>query len=122
MSRLIDAAFMLSLLVRGHTPVAVVAASARAYRAALAEDERYVYYGRVVRGGGWVALQYRYFFYFNDYRSTFDGVDDHEADWEMALVYLATNRRDSSSPSGSRTPVTTSAVTTSGGAGTTLRG
>ena len=89
-SRLIDAIFTLSLLVRGHTPGAVVAASARAYRAALAEDERYVYYGRVVRGGGWVALQYRFFFYFNDYRSTFDGVDDHEADWEMALVYLST--------------------------------
>jgi hypothetical protein len=88
-SRLIDAVFSLSLLVRGHTPGAVVAASARAYREALAEDERYVYYGRVVRGGGWVALQYRYFFYFNDYRSTFDGVDDHEADWEMALVYLS---------------------------------
>ena len=89
-SRLIDAGFKLSLLVRGHTPGAVVAASARAYREALAEDDRYVYYGRVVRGGGWVALQYRYFFYFNDYRSTFDGVDDHEADWEMALVYLST--------------------------------
>ena len=89
-SRLIDAGFTLSLLVRGHTPGAVVAASARAYGEALAEDDRYVYYGRVVRGGGWVALQYRYFFYFNDYRSTFDGVDDHEADWEMALVYLST--------------------------------
>ena len=89
-SRLIDAGFTLSLLVRGHTPGAVVAASARAYREALAEDERYVYYGRVVRDGGWVALQYRFFFYFNDYRSTFDGVDDHEADWEMALVYLST--------------------------------
>ena len=36
-SRLIDAVFTLSLLVRGHTPGAVVAASARAYRAALAE-------------------------------------------------------------------------------------
>ncbi len=89
-SRLVDAVFSLSLLVRGHTPGAVVAASAHAYRTALAEDERYVYYGRVVRGGGWVALQYRFFFYFNDYRSTFDGVDDHEADWEMALVYLST--------------------------------
>ena len=90
-SRLIDALFTLSLLVRGHTPGAVVAASARAYREALAKDERYVYYGRVVRAGGWVALQYRFFFYFNDYRSTFDGVDDHEADWEMALVYLSTD-------------------------------
>ena len=42
-SRLIDAGFTLSLLVRGHTPGAVVAASARAYREALAQDERYVY-------------------------------------------------------------------------------
>ncbi len=89
-SRLIDAGFSLSLLVRGHTPGAEVSASARAYREAFAEDGRYVYYGRVVRAGGWVALQYRYFYYFNDYRSTFDGVDDHEADWEMALVYLST--------------------------------
>ena len=121
-SRLIDAVFTLSLLVRGHTPGAVVAASARAYREALAEDERYVYYGRVVRGGGWVALQYRFFFYFNDYRSTFDGVDDHEADWEMALVYLSTeSRRASCSPSGSPMHVTTSAATTCGGAGMTAR-
>ena len=33
-------------------------------------------------------LQYWYFYLFNDWRSSFHGVNDHEADWEMVTVYL----------------------------------
>ena len=29
-----------------------------------------------------------YFYFMNDYRSTFHGVNDHEADWEQVFVYL----------------------------------
>ena len=51
--------------------------------------DRFTYYGRVVREGGYVCLQYWFFYAMNDWRSTFGGVNDHEADWEMVTVYLA---------------------------------
>ena len=33
-------------------------------------------------------LHYLYFYFMNDYRSTFHGANDHEADWEQSFVYL----------------------------------
>ena len=42
----------------------------------------------MVRSAGYTILQYWYFYPFNDWRSTFHGVNDHEADWEMVAVYL----------------------------------
>jgi hypothetical protein len=47
-----------------------------------------VYFGRVARADGWIVLQYLYFYFMNDYRSTFQGANDHEADWEQVIVYL----------------------------------
>src|SRR5262249_27868941 len=47
------------------------------------------YYGHVSRDGGYVVLQYWYFYAMNDWRSTFGGVNDHEADWEQVTVFLA---------------------------------
>ena len=54
--------------------------------------ERCVYYGRVVREGGYVVLQYLFLYAMNDWRTTFSGVNDHEADWEAVIVYLAETR------------------------------
>ena len=34
-------------------------------------------------------LQYWVFYLYNDWRFSFDGANDHEADWEMACIYLA---------------------------------
>ncbi len=51
--------------------------------------EHHPYYGRVVRTSGYVALQYWFFYPFNDWRSRIYGVNDHEADWEQVVVYLA---------------------------------
>jgi len=87
-SRLVDALFSLSLLARGRVPGDMAAAAALAYRQMLGEDERYCYYGRVERRNGWLALQYWYFYPFNNWRSGFSGANDHEADWEMTCVYL----------------------------------
>ncbi len=42
----------------------------------------------MVRRNGWIVLHYLYFYFMNDYRSTFDGANDHEADWEQVFVYL----------------------------------
>jgi hypothetical protein len=86
--RLLDAGFDASLLLRGTVPGGTAAAAHIKYTAAREKDPRYVYYGRVVRRRGWIVLQYLYFYFMNDYRSTFHGVNDHEADWEQVFVYL----------------------------------
>jgi hypothetical protein len=88
-ARVVDLLFALSLLLRGRAPGGLAAGSAVWYQAQQARKERYYYYGRVVREHGYLALQYWYFYAFNDWRSSFHGVNDHEADWEMVTVYAA---------------------------------
>ena len=96
LARLIDAFVRLSLLVRGRVPGGLVAAAHRLAAAALAQAGEQpdragavrTAYGRVLRTGGYTVLQYWYFYPFNDWRSTFYGVNDHEADWETISVYL----------------------------------
>jgi len=87
-ARLVDAGFNASLLLRGTVPGGTAAAASVKYEAARARDPRYVYHGRVVRRGGWIVLHYLYFYFMNDWRSTFAGANDHEADLEQAFVVL----------------------------------
>jgi len=89
LSRLADAMFSLGLLARGRVPGDMSTAAAIAYKTIMATGERYHYYGRVVRENGWLALQYWFFYLFNDWRSGFFGINDHEADWEMVCLYLS---------------------------------
>lgn len=86
--RLLDAAFSLSLLLRGTVPGGTVGAALGAYRDILAANPRPVYYGRVLRVGGYIVLHYLFFYVMNDWRSSFDGANDHEADWEQIMVFL----------------------------------
>lgn len=88
MPRLLDALFSASLLIRGRVPKATAAAAALDYAAMQARDERFIYHGRVVRDGGWTVCQYWLFFAYNNWRSGFHGVNDHESDWELVNVYL----------------------------------
>lgn len=67
--------------------------SYRQYRKILEKDDQPVYYGRVVReqdkqGDRWIILQYHFFYAFNDWRLAANGMNHHEADWEMVAVYL----------------------------------
>ncbi len=87
-ARIVDAGFNGSLLLRGKVPGGTAAAAAMKYDAARVSDPRYVYHGRVVRRGGWIVLHYLYFYFMNDWRSTFAGANDHEADLEQAFVVL----------------------------------
>ena len=87
-ARLVDAFFNLSLLLRGTVPGGTTAAASIKYEAARAKDPRYVYHGRVLRRDGWIVLHYMYFYFMNDWRSTFQGANDHEADLEQSLVFL----------------------------------
>lgn len=77
----------LSLLVRGTVPGGSAADSLLAQQAHFA-PERPTYYGRVMRDNGWIVCQYWFFYSFNNWRSAFSGVNEHEGDWEQVTVYL----------------------------------
>jgi hypothetical protein len=96
--RFVDSLFELSLLLRGTVPGGTAAAADEKYRDSMAVDPKYVYYGRVVRDESWVMLNYLFFYYMNDWRSTFSGVNDHEADWEQIFVFLAIKEDGSYEP------------------------
>lgn len=87
-SRFADLIFSLSLLLRGRVPGDTSAAAALEYEKILKEDERYQYNGRVLQQGDWTVLQYWIFYSFNNWRSGYFGVNDHEADWELVSIYL----------------------------------
>ncbi|BDZ42546.1 hypothetical protein GCM10025865_18450 [Paraoerskovia sediminicola] len=86
-ARLVDALNRVSLVFRGSVPGGSAAASFLLQRDHLAPDEP-TYYGRVVRDGSWIVCQYWFFYSFNNWRSGFGGVNEHEADWEQVTVYL----------------------------------
>jgi hypothetical protein len=98
LSRLIDAVMRLSLLLRGRVPGGTAAAAELQCRTD-ADPHRCPYYGRVTRDRGFIALQYWYFYAMNDWRSTFGGVNDHEADWEQVTIFLPDPPSGSARPS-----------------------
>lgn len=87
-SRLVDAAFSLTLLARGQVPGDTAVAAAQTVKQWLQDGVGFTYYGRVVRCEGWIVLQYWYFYPYNNWRSGFYGANDHEADWEVVNLYL----------------------------------
>lgn len=87
LARLIDALNRVSLLFRGTLPGGSAARSFLFQRDRLAPQEP-TYYGRVVTDGQWIICQYWFFYAFNNWRSGFGGVNEHEADWEQVTVYL----------------------------------
>jgi len=87
-ARILDAALLASLLVRGKVAGGTAAAAKLKFDAMRSRDGRVAYHGRVVRKAGWVVLQYLFFYPMNDWRSSFEGANDHEADWEQAFVIL----------------------------------
>src|SRR5262245_27764397 len=87
-ARLVDAGLVASLLLRGRVPGGTAAAASLKYDAIAERDKRVVYHGRVVREGQWIVLHYLFFYAMNDWRSTFEGANDHEADWEQCFVVL----------------------------------
>ncbi len=103
-SRLVDAGFDISVALRGVVPGGTTAIAEQQFRAMSAGPDGAAghppptYYGRVVREGGWVALQYWFFYVMNDFRSSFNGVNDHEGDWEQIIVYLPESAVDAAAP------------------------
>jgi hypothetical protein len=93
-ARLVDAGFTASLLVRGSVPGGTAAAASVQYEAIRATDPRVVYHGRVERRDGWIVLHYMFMYAMNDWRSSFFGANDHEADLEQAMVVLEAGATD----------------------------
>jgi len=87
-ARIVDALFTITLLLRGTVPGGTAYAAEQAYDMIQRQEERYTYYGRVLRQDGYIILHYLFFYCMNDWRSSFHGVNDHEADWEQVFVYL----------------------------------
>jgi hypothetical protein len=98
LSRIADAAFSLMLLLRGRVPGDAMAAAVITFNQMLAEKKSFQYYGRVIQQSGWIILQYWYFYPFNNWRSSFYGANDHEADWEMVNIYCYENERGEIKP------------------------
>ncbi|MEU4689154.1 hypothetical protein [Actinoplanes sp. NPDC023714] len=86
-ARLVDTLNRFSLLFRGSVPGGSAAHSWLLQRDHL-EPGRPMYYGRVVRDDPWIVLQYWFFYSFNNWRSAFGGVNEHEGDWEQVTVFL----------------------------------
>jgi hypothetical protein len=88
LARLVDSVLRMTLLLRGKVPRGYAAAAHVKANSSQTAGKCH-YYGHVSRDGGYVVLQYWYFYPMNDWRSTFGGVNDHEADWEQVTVFLA---------------------------------
>ncbi|OOC54163.1 MULTISPECIES: hypothetical protein [Nocardiopsis] len=87
LGRVLDILMKLSLLIRGAVPGGVTFAAVTRYRERV-DNGGATYYGRVTREGGYIILQYWFFYAMNDWRTIYGGVNDHEADWERVTVYL----------------------------------
>jgi hypothetical protein len=87
LGRTIDTLSRFSLLLRGAVPGGSASLSYQAQTDHL-DPQRPTYIGRVVRDAGYIVCQYWFFYAFNNWRSGFSGVNEHEADWEQVTVYL----------------------------------
>jgi hypothetical protein len=63
------------------------------YSEILKKESALLYYGRVLyeadeQKNSWTILQYHFFYAFNDWRLSANGMNHHEGDWEMVAVYL----------------------------------
>ncbi|MEM9613366.1 MAG: hypothetical protein AAF962_25710 [Actinomycetota bacterium] len=91
--RILDALFLLSVVIRPTTPrLTTVAASLKAERHGLHRTA--TCYGRAVEVDDWLVLHYAYFYVMNDWRSGYRGVNDHEADWEQAWIFCDPHTRE----------------------------
>jgi hypothetical protein len=85
--RAIDTLSRMSLLFRGAVPGGSAIASLALQNSRL-EPTAPTYHAHILRDSGWIVCQYWFFYSFNNWRSGFSGVNEHESDWEQVTVYL----------------------------------
>lgn len=88
--RIVDALFLVLVILRPTTPKASAVAAERKIRRKHLNDEP-TCYGRAVLAGEWLVLHYAWFYAMNDWRSGYRGMNDHEGDWEQAWVFCDPN-------------------------------
>jgi len=86
--RFLDSLFSLSLYLRGKVPGGTAGRASMQYEEIRRDSAWVPYYGRVIHRDGYIVLHYLLFYAMNDWRSSFLGVNDHEADWEQLFIYL----------------------------------
>lgn len=77
-----------SELPRFVLPLDVRTAAIDAYESSQGTAPRYTYYHRLVEQGGYLGLQYWFFYAYNDWANGFGGFNDHEGDWESFQVFF----------------------------------
>jgi hypothetical protein len=87
LGRTIDTLSRFSLLLRGAVPGGSAGLSLD-LQAAYLHPEQPTYHAHVTRDDGWIVCQYWFFYSFNNWRSAFSGVNEHESDWEQVTVFL----------------------------------
>ncbi|MEM7030157.1 MAG: hypothetical protein AAF629_11370 [Chloroflexota bacterium] len=58
------------------------------YAALSAKDRTPTYHGRVFYSGDYLVLQYWFFYPINDFKTSHNGVNDHEGDWEGISLFF----------------------------------
>lgn len=88
----------MSLLIRGTVQGRKEKMASIIYQNLVSRKPTFHYYGMVVERDGWIVLQYWYFYMYNNWRTSFFGVNDHEGDWEMVSIYLGKDDKKKLSP------------------------
>ena len=83
-------------LPRLDLPPEIRQAAVENYERSQPTKPNYTYYYRTTRDGGYLCLQYWFFYAFNDWATGFGGMNDHEGDWEG--LYLFFRRGPSGNP------------------------
>jgi len=69
-------------------PAAARDEAVQRYEAAARSGSGYTYYYRLVRQGDYAVLQYWYLYAYQDWATAFDGLSDHEGDWESVQLFF----------------------------------
>ncbi len=88
--RIVDALFLVLVILRPTTPKASAVAAERKIRRKQLDTDP-TCYSRAVLAGEWLVLHYAWFYAMNDWRSGYRGMNDHEGDWEQAWVFCDPN-------------------------------
>jgi hypothetical protein len=75
-------------LPRLNLPPEIRQAAAESYERSQPRTPNYTYYYRTTRDGDYLCLQYWLFYAFNDWSTGFDGMNDHEGDWEGMYLFF----------------------------------
>jgi hypothetical protein len=74
-------------------PAETQASAAEKYRSYFKKSPGYTYYHRQVKDGNYLCLQYWLFYSFNDWGQSYDGMNDHEGDWESMHLFFRLDRQ-----------------------------